>query len=50
VLRVFNVVIFKKIFSHMEFPVKQVWTLEERLRVIEVMEKTPAEKRADIAK
>jgi hypothetical protein len=34
----------------MAFPVKQVWTLEERLCIIEEVEKTPSEKRIDIAK
>jgi hypothetical protein len=34
----------------MAFPVKQVRTLEERLRIIEEVEKNPSEKRIDIAK
>jgi hypothetical protein len=34
----------------MAFPVKQVWTLEEQLRIIEEVEKNPSEKRIDIAK
>jgi hypothetical protein len=34
----------------MAFPVKQVWTLEERWRIIEEVEKTPSEKRIDVAK
>jgi hypothetical protein len=34
----------------MAFPVKQVQTLEERLRIIEEVEKNPSEKRTDVAK
>ncbi|PSN37927.1 hypothetical protein C0J52_12231 [Blattella germanica] len=34
----------------MAFPVKQVRTLEQRLRIIEEVEKNPKEKRVDIAK
>jgi hypothetical protein len=34
----------------MAFPVKQVRTSEERLRIIEEVEKTPSEKRTDVAK
>jgi hypothetical protein len=34
----------------MAFPVKQVQTLEERLHIIEEVEKTPSEKRIDVAK
>jgi hypothetical protein len=34
----------------MAFPVKQVWTLKERLRIIEEVGKTPSEKRTDVAK
>jgi hypothetical protein len=34
----------------MAFPVKQVQTLEERLCIIEEVEKNPSEKRIDIAK
>jgi hypothetical protein len=37
-------------FPQMAFPVKQVWTLEERLRIIEEVEKNSSEKRADVAK
>jgi hypothetical protein len=40
---------FKTIFSNM-FPVKQVQTSEEQLRIIEEVEKTPSEKRTDTAK
>jgi hypothetical protein len=41
-------VIFKTITSHMVFPVKQVWTLEERLCITEEVEKNPSEKRIDV--
>jgi NADH:ubiquinone oxidoreductase subunit E len=34
----------------MAFPVKQVRTLEEQLRIIQEVGKTPSEKRTDIAK
>jgi DNA-binding Lrp family transcriptional regulator len=34
----------------MVFPVKQVQTFEERLRIIEEVEKNPSKKRTDIAK
>jgi transposase-like protein len=34
----------------MAFPVKQVWTSEERLRITEEVEKNPSEKRTDVAK
>jgi hypothetical protein len=34
----------------MAFPVKEVQTLEERLQIIEEVEKIPPEKRTDIAK
>jgi hypothetical protein len=34
----------------MVFPVKQVRTLEERVLIIEEVEKNPSEKRIDIAK
>jgi hypothetical protein len=34
----------------MAFSVKQVQTLEERLRIIEEVEKTPSEKGTDVAK
>jgi hypothetical protein len=42
-LVIVSVIIFKTIFSHMAFPVKQVRTSEE-------VEKNPSEKRVDIAK
>jgi DNA-binding IclR family transcriptional regulator len=32
------------------FPVKQVRTLEQQLRIIEEVEKNPSEKRIDVAK
>jgi hypothetical protein len=35
------------IFTHMAFPAKQVRTLEERLHIIEEMEKNLPEKRTD---
>jgi predicted transcriptional regulator len=44
------IAIFKRIFSHMAFPVKQVWASEEQLRIIEEVGKTPSEKRIDIAR
>jgi hypothetical protein len=34
----------------MAFPVKQVWISEERLHIIEEVEKTPSQKRTDVAK
>jgi hypothetical protein len=34
----------------MVFPVKQVWTFEERLCVIEEVEKNPSEKKIDVIK
>jgi predicted transcriptional regulator len=34
----------------MAFPVKQVRTLEEQLHIIEEVDKTPSEKRIDVAK
>jgi hypothetical protein len=34
----------------MAFPVKQVRTLEEQLRIIEEVEKNPSERRTDVAK
>jgi hypothetical protein len=37
-------------FSKMAFPVKQVRTLEEQLRIIEEVEKNPSEKKIDVAK
>jgi hypothetical protein len=43
------IVIIKINFSHVAFPVKQVQTFEEQLRVIEEVEKTPSEKRTDVA-
>jgi hypothetical protein len=39
-----------KLFSQMAFPVTQVQTLEERLHIIEEVEKNPSEKRIDVAK
>jgi hypothetical protein len=44
------IVIFKTIFFHIAFPVKQVQTLEERLCIIEEVEKNPSEKRTDVVK
>jgi hypothetical protein len=34
----------------MAFPLKQIRTLEERLRIIEEVGKNPSEKRTDVAK
>jgi hypothetical protein len=41
---------FNKLFSQMAFPVKQVQTLEERLWIIEEVDKNPSEKGTDVAK
>jgi hypothetical protein len=40
----------KQFFSHMAFPVKEVRTSEERMRIIDEVEKTSSEKRSDVAK
>jgi hypothetical protein len=39
-----------KCFSQMAFPLKQVRTLEEQLRISEEVQKNPSEKRTDVAK
>jgi hypothetical protein len=44
------IVIFKTIFFHMAFPVKQVRTLEEQQRIIEEVEKNLSQKRTDVVK
>jgi hypothetical protein len=47
-LRVIVIIVtFKTVFSHMAFPMKQVWSLEE-LHIIGEVEKTPSEKRFDV--
>jgi hypothetical protein len=39
-----------KYVSQIAFPVKQIWPLEERLCIIEEVEKNPSEKGIDKAK